>query len=172
MWPDNHCTNLLPIILTGQNIRLEPLRIDHVAALTRAGLHVELWRLPAASITTEDKMRHYVQTALNDWQCGSGLPFVNVDTQTNEIIGSTRYLDIALQHFRLEIGATWLTPAHQGSRDNSEAKLLLLGHSFESLGIKRVVFKTEALNEQSQSAGQQAWGASRCHQAWAGQFLS
>ena len=144
--------NLPPITLTGQNIRLEPLRTDHVAALARAGLHAELWRLQPAPITTEDEMRHYVQTALNDQQCGSGLPFVIVDTQTNEIIGSTRYMDIALQHFRLEIGATWLTPAHQGSRANTEAKLLLLGHAFESLGIKRVVFKTEALNEQSRRA--------------------
>ena len=138
--------------MTGQNIRLEPMRIDHFAALARAGLHAELWRLQPAPITTEDEMRHYVQTALNDQQCGSGLPFVIVDTQTNEIIGSTRYMDIALQHFRLEIGATWLTPTHQRSRVNTEAKLLLLVHAFESMGIKRVVFKTELLNEQSRKA--------------------
>ena len=128
------------------------MRIDHFAALARAGLHAELWRLQPAPITTEDEMRHYVQTALNDQQCGSGLPFVIVDTQTNEIIGSTRYMDIALQHFRLEIGATWLTPTHQRSRVNTEAKLLLLVHAFESMGIKRVVFKTELLNEQSRKA--------------------
>ena len=144
--------NLQPITLTGQNIRLEPLHINHVAALAYVGLHAELWRLQPAPITTEDDMRHYVEAALNDQQCGGGLPFVIVDTQTDEIIGSTRFMDIALQHFRLEIGATWLTPAHQRSRANTEAKLLLLGHAFESLGIKRVVFKTEVLNEQSRMA--------------------
>lgn len=144
--------NLQPITLTGQSIRLEPLHTDHAPALARAGLHAELWRLQPAPITTEDDMRRYVQTALDDQQRGSGLPFVIVDTQTNEIIGSTRYMDIALQHFRLEIGATWLTPTYQRSRANTEAKLLLLGHAFESLGIKRVVFKTEVLNEQSRRA--------------------
>ena len=144
--------NLQPITLVGQSIRLEPLRIDHAPALAHAGLHAELWRLQPAPITTEDDMRNYVQTALSDQQCRSGLPFVIVDTQANQIIGSTRYMDIALAHFRLEIGATWLTPTHQRSRANTEAKLLLLSYAFESLGIKRVVFKTEVLNEQSRRA--------------------
>ena len=143
---------LQPITLAGQSIRLEPLRIDHVPALALAGLFPELWRLQPAPITTEDDIRRYIQTALDDQQRGSGLPFVMVDMQTDQVIGSTRYMDIALAHFRLEIGATWLTPTHQRSRANTEAKLLLLGYAFETLGIKRVVFKTEALNEQSRNA--------------------
>ena len=97
-------------------------------------------------------MRHYVQTALGNQQRGSDLPFVIMDQATNHVIGSTRFMDIALQHLRLEIGATWLTPAHQRSRANTEAKLLLLAHAFESLGIKRLVFKTELLNAQSRRA--------------------
>ena len=75
-----------------------------------------------------------------------------VDLVTDKVIGSTRYMDIAPAHFRLEIGATWLTPTHQRSRANTEAKLLLLSHAFESLDIKRVVFKTELLNEKSRMA--------------------
>ena len=143
---------LQPTILTGQSIRLEPLRIDHTPALTIAGLYPELWRLQPAPIVSEEDMRSYVQTALDDQQRGAGLPFVIVDVQTEQLIGSTRFMDIALAHFRLEIGATWLTPAHQRSRANTEAKLLLLGYAFESLGIKRVVFKTELLNEPSRKA--------------------
>ena len=144
--------SLQPLTLTGKSVRLEPLRIDHVAALARAGQHPELWRLQPAPITTEDDMRSYVQTALADQLRGDALPFVIVDTATEEVIGSTRYMDIALTHFRLEIGATWLTPAHQRTRANTEAKLLLLELAFESLGIKRVVFKTESLNGQSRRA--------------------
>jgi N-acetyltransferase len=144
--------NLQPITLNGQSIRLEPLRIDHTPELAAVGLHPELWRLQPSPITTEDEMRSYVQTALDDQQRGSGLPFVMVDAQTKQVIGSTRYMDIALAHFRLEIGATWLTPTQHRSSANTEAKLLLLSHAFETLGIKRVVFKTEALNEQSRRA--------------------
>ena len=144
--------SLQPITLVGQSIRLEPLRMDHAPSLASAGMHAELWRLQPAPITTEDDMRGYVQAALDDQQRGSGLPFVIVHTATSEVIGSTRYLDVSPQHFRLEIGASWLTPAHQRSGANTEAKLLLLSHAFEALGIKRVVFKTEVLNEQTRKA--------------------
>ena len=144
--------NLKSIPLTGQSVRLEPLRMDHVNALANVGLYPELWRLQPAPIATQDDMRNYVRTALDDQQSGSGLPFVIVDTRTDQVVGSTRYMDIALQHYRLEIGATWLTPTYQRSPANTEAKLLLLGHAFETLGIKRVVFKTELLNEQSRNA--------------------
>ena len=61
-------------------------------------------------------------------------------------------MDLAVQHFRLEIGASWLMPTHRRSRANTEAKLLLLVHAFESMGIKRVVFKTERLNEPPRKA--------------------
>lgn len=140
------------VTLKGHSITLEPLHLNHVVALTQVGLHQELWRLQPAPITCEADMRRYVQTALDDQQHGSGLPFVVVHTQTEQVIGSTRYMDIALKHFRLEIGATWITPEHQRSRANTEAKLLLLSHAFEGLGITRVVFKTELLNEQSRRA--------------------
>ena len=97
-------------------------------------------------------MRRYVESALHEQQNGSSLPFVIIDKGTNQIVGSTRYMDIVLQHHRLEIGATWLTPTHQRSVANTEAKLLLLSHAFETLDIRRVVFKTEMLNEQSRKA--------------------
>jgi N-acetyltransferase len=67
-------------------------------------------------------------------------------------LGSTRFMDIAVAHRRLEIGATWLTPAAQRTGANIEAKLLLLTEAFERLRIQKVVFKTETLNEQSQRA--------------------
>lgn len=144
--------NLQPITLQGATIRLEPLRIEHALALAHAGLHAELWRWQPAQLLTAGDMQNYVQTALEDQQLGSGLPFAMVDIATGQAIGSTRFIDAQLQHFRLEIGATWLTPAHQRSRANSEAKLLLLSHAFDNLGIKRVVFKTDMLNEQSRRA--------------------
>jgi RimJ/RimL family protein N-acetyltransferase len=61
-------------------------------------------------------------------------------------------MDIALPHRRLEIGATWLAPWAQRTGANVEAKLLLLAHAFDTLGMQKVVFKTETLNTQSRSA--------------------
>jgi N-acetyltransferase len=61
-------------------------------------------------------------------------------------------MDIALPHRRLEIGATWLAPPAQRTGANVEAKHLLLGHAFDSLGMQKVAFKTEVLNTQSRKA--------------------
>src|SRR6185295_1882980 len=46
----------------------------------------------------------------------------------------------------------WLAPSHQRSGANTEAKLLLLAHAFDTLGAYRVEIKTDALNEQSRRA--------------------
>jgi N-acetyltransferase len=108
--------------------------------------------LQPREIRTLDDMRHYVESALDDQRAGISLPFVIVCQTTREIIGSTRYMDIAPAHRRLEIGATWLTPSHQRTRANTEAKLLLLTHAFDNLGAIRVVLKTESLNTQSRAA--------------------
>jgi RimJ/RimL family protein N-acetyltransferase len=67
-------------------------------------------------------------------------------------VGSTRYLALAPEHRRIEIGHTWLARSHWGSGANTEAKLLMLEYAFGRLGCRRVEFKTDALNERSRAA--------------------
>ena len=141
-----------PLTLAGTHIRLEPLALAHVPALAKAGLHPELWRLQPAPIAGVDDMQAYVVQALDDQQRGLGLPFAIVRQSDGMIVGSTRYMDIALPHRRLEIGATWLSPTCQRTGANTEAKLLLLTHAFETLKLIRIVFKTEILNDASRTA--------------------
>ena len=45
-----------------------------------------------------------------------------------------------------------MTSSARGRGLNDEAKLLLLGHAFESLGCRRVEFKTDSRNERSRGA--------------------
>jgi hypothetical protein len=54
--------------------------------------------------------------------------------------------------FRAEIGHTWLARSHWGSGANVEAKLLMLEHAFGPMAMRRVEFKTDALNERSRRA--------------------
>lgn len=147
-----HSMHVEPVTLSGRTVRLEPLTMAHLPALTRVGLEPELWRLQPAPIETADDMRGYVAHAVEEQRRGNALPFAIVDQATGQAIGSTRYFEIAPQHRRLEIGATWLTSAYQRTAANTEAKLLLLTHAFEALGAMRVVFKTEVLNAKSRAA--------------------
>ncbi len=143
---------LTPLTLPGRHVRLDPLTLGHVAGLAEVGLVPELWALQPAPIDSAADMRRYVEAALADQARGVSLPFAIIEQQSGRVIGSTRYMDIALEHRRLEIGATWLAPAWQRTAANSEAKLLLLTHAFEVLGVNRVVLKTETLNTQSRAA--------------------
>jgi RimJ/RimL family protein N-acetyltransferase len=141
-----------PVTLRGRRVRLEPLSIDHVGSLSRVGLEPDLWRWIPTPVTTAEEMHAYVATALEEQRRGVSLPFVIVEQGSGLVIGSTRYANIEHSNRRIEIGWTWLTSAHQRTGANTEAKLLLLTHAFETLGAIRVEFKTDALNEVSRRA--------------------
>jgi RimJ/RimL family protein N-acetyltransferase len=145
-------TQIEPTVLRGTIVRLEPLTIGHVGALSRIGLEPALWRWTPTAVTNADEMRTYVLTALDELRQGMSLPFVIVDEASDQVIGSTRYANIQPAHRRLEIGWTWITPEYQRTKSNTEAKLLLLTHAFETLGMIRVEFKTDVLNEKSRLA--------------------
>jgi len=141
-----------PIVLVGTHVRLEPLTLEHVDALAQVGLDPELWRWGLSALTSVDDMRAYVETALDEQRRGVSLPFAVVDRARDEVIGSTRYGNIVPADRRLEIGWTWYAAAHQRTAANTETKLLLLAHAFETLGVMRVEFKTDALNVASRAA--------------------
>ena len=108
-WPESQGKNLKLIILTGQRISLGLFRIDHTPSLALAGLHTELCSLQPAQIAYADSIRRYGQTTLENKTCSSGRPFVVLDLTPDQVTGGTRYMDIAPAHFRLGIGAKWLT---------------------------------------------------------------
>ena len=138
--------------LAGRVVRLEPLSLEHLPALCEVGLDAELWRWTLSVVRSREDMRRYVEAALGEQAAGTALPFVIVDRTSGRVIGSTRYGNIAMRHRRLEIGWTWLGLAWQRTAANTEAKLLLLTHAFESLRCQRVEFKTDALNDRSRAA--------------------
>ena len=141
-----------PVILGGRKVRLEPLSLEHVARLAEVALEPEIWQWTLARPTTEADVRSWVEAALAGRAAGTEFPFVTLDAATGRPIGSSRYMNIVLEHRRLEIGWTWVAPAWQRSGANREAKLLMLGHAFDTLGCRRVEFKTDALNEPSRTA--------------------
>jgi RimJ/RimL family protein N-acetyltransferase len=146
------CPQIEPVTLQGATVRLELLQTHHLAGLCEVGLYPELWIWIPNPLRTRDDMAAYVAIALDQYRSGNALPFVIVDRLSSMIIGSTRYANIDVGNRRLEIGWTWLTPAWQRTAANTEAKLLLLSHAFESLGMNRVELKTDALNEKSRRA--------------------
>lgn len=141
-----------PVTLDGQIVRLEPLESRHYRGLIEIGLAPELWRWTVEWIDTPALLTQYLDLALRARDEGTQLPFATIEQSTSRPIGSTRFLNIERAHHRLEIGYTWVAPPWQRSGANVEAKLLQLRHAFETLGCRRVEFKTDSLNEKSNAA--------------------
>ena len=141
-----------PVVLEGRHVRLEPLREEHLAGLAAVGLDEELWRWIPTPVRTVEEMGTYIATALREQAQGASLPFALVEAKTGRPIGSTRYGNIDRNHYRVEIGWTWVARQWQRTPINTEAKYLLLKHAFETLGCIRVELKTDSLNERSRAA--------------------
>jgi RimJ/RimL family protein N-acetyltransferase len=97
-------------------------------------------------------MAAIVEAALGAQAAHTAVPLVTIERASDRVVGGSRYLNLAPDDLRLEIGWSWLDPAFQGTAVNTEAKLLMLGHAFDVLGCRRVELKTDALNEQSRRA--------------------
>ena len=143
---------LEPVTLEGAIVRLVPLELDHVPGLAEVGLDPRIWQWTLARPTSEADVRDWALAAIHNRDAGTELPFATLDAATGQPIGSSRYMSIVLEHRRLEIGWTWLAPGRQRTGANREAKLLMLGHAFETVGCRRVEFKTDSLNEPSRTA--------------------
>jgi RimJ/RimL family protein N-acetyltransferase len=142
-----------PLTLTGHVVRLEPLALAHVPALTLAGRDPSIWQyMPYPNMATEDDMRAWITDLLSRQARGTDLPFAVVHLASGQPIGATRYMDIHPHDRNLEIGGTWYAADHQRTAANTEAKYLLLRHAFEHYGCIRVQLKTDLRNERSQHA--------------------
>jgi N-acetyltransferase len=141
-----------PVTLEGRFVRLEPLSLKHLAALSEVAFDEDIWRYTTAVIQGPEDLRDYIETALK-WQAeGSALPFATIDKVSGRAVGSTRYAAIDHANRHLEIGWTWIARDYQRTYVNTEAKYLMLGHAFENLNCLRVEFKTDSLNEKSRRA--------------------
>jgi len=131
---------------------MEPLREEHFGGLCAVAFDAPVWRWTIMGEQDEAGLRAWVDTALANAAAGTERPFATVDLATGRVIGSSRYMSIAPEHKRLEIGWTWIGMEFQRTGRNREVKLLQLTHAFEALGANRVEFKTHSRNVQSRTA--------------------
>ncbi len=144
--------DLRPVVLEGRVVRLEPLSLDHHAALCEIGLDPDLWRWTLNLVRTPAEMQVYIEAALEAQAQGTALPFATRDRASGRLVGSTRFGNISRPDRRVEIGWTWIARSWQRTAVNTEAKYLMLAHAFEQWGCVRVEFKTDVRNETSRRA--------------------
>ena len=158
--------------LSGSRIRLQPLATEHLEGLAAVATDADMFRWIGADLSDPGTLEAWIQTAIQSGERGLEVPFVVRSAESGEILGTTRYMSLALEHLVAEIGWTWYARSVWGGGVNVETKLLLLGHAFETLGLRRVEFKTDARNERSRGAlaalGAQYEGTFRKHRVLPG----
>jgi RimJ/RimL family protein N-acetyltransferase len=159
-WPE-------PITLQGAHARLEPLSQHHRADLVTAVKDGELWKLWYTSIPAPERMQAEIDRRLALQTAGLMLPFTVRDAE-GIIAGMTTYMNVDAAHRRVEIGSTWYAKRVQRSALNTQCKLLLLTHAFETLDCIAVEFRTHFFNHQSRRGierlGAKQDGILRSHQ--------
>jgi len=150
--------------LAGRHVRLEPLDLRHVDGLVAASATdptLYQWSpVPQGKVEATS----YVDTALAWRDAGAAVPFAIVRVDDGVVIGSTRFFNLERWlwpqgHPRYgcildacEVGYTWFTRSAIRTAANTEAKLLMLTHAFETWEMLRVCFHTDARNQRSRAA--------------------
>ncbi len=140
------------ITLEGKYVRLEPLVAAHKDGLCRAIMDGELWTLFVTLVPPVERIDEFMHNADLAYENGDGLAFATIDTATNKVIGSTRFMKASLPNKKVEIGFTFLAASYQRTQANTEAKLLMLTHAFEAMQLNRVELLTDYLNSKSRNA--------------------
>jgi RimJ/RimL family protein N-acetyltransferase len=154
------------ITFEGRVVRLVPIAADHVPALLEAALvdrtNYQWTPVPG----TLDGMTTYVQNAIDRAARREVVAFVTMLRESGRVVGSTRFATYEFHPWPegselapspgipdvVEIGWTWLAGDVQRTAVNTEAKLLMLTHAFETWGVKAVRLKTDRRNERSRNA--------------------
>ena len=157
-----------PITLRGRHVALEPLEASHLDGIRAAAADGELWRLWYTSVPDPEKTKDWLAVALGMRDAQGAMPFAVRDNRDDAIVGSTRYFNVDPVNRRLEIGHTWYARRAQRTAINTECKLMLLTHAFETLGCIAVEFRTHWFNHASRNAierlGAKQDGVLRNHQ--------
>ena len=168
------------LMLSGSHIRLEPLNYSHIdGLLTAAAGNSSLYQWTYVPQSASEA-REYIDTAQAWREAGTAVPFAIVLLGNGKIIGSTRFWNLerwpwpeghpqsGRSVFEVcEIGYTWLAGSAVRTAVNTEAKLLMLTHAFETWRVLRVCLHTDARNQRSRAAieriGAQFEGILRAH---------
>ena len=141
-----------PITLTGRHASLEPLSQDHHDQLCDATRDGELWKLWYTTGPPPVEMGANIDRRNALLKEGSMLPWAVRDLSSGKVVGMTTYMNIDEQNRRVEIGSTWYAQSMQRTGLNTECKLLLLTHAFQTLECIAVEFRTSFFNHRSRRA--------------------
>ena len=151
--PPGNVPDLRP--LPGRWMRLEPLNSAKHGAALHASFdgdpqEAELWTYmgygPFTDFTAFDLWLKQREAARDPWFYA----FVRRDTA--KPLGMGAFMRADAMNGVIEIGHIWMAHALQRSREATETIYLMIRHCFDDLGVRRLEWKCDALNQPSRRA--------------------
>lgn len=140
-------------VLETTRVRLIPIQREHITHLLPLALNEpELWKFALDDLTSESKLKNYIEAALQQRCNKQGYAFIVFDKETQEYVGSTRLYEIDLKNRNCAIGFTWYRQESQGTGINKHCKYLLFELAFELWHMERIQFRADKDNLHSINA--------------------
>lgn len=138
--------DLQPVHLKNKFVTLRPLTPGDLETLYHVASDPLIWEQhPNKNRYQRKDFEIYFDGAME-----SGGAFLVFDTETGELIGSSRYTDYDSTTNSIEIGYTFLKRDHWGTSYNRALKTVMLDHAFKF--VDTVIFHIGSNNIRSQKA--------------------
>ena len=138
--------------LENEFVKLTLLDLSNYKHLSEIAKTKDLIYYSPSDISTEEKLKDYVQIAVDGYYHKTTIPFIIYDKIKQAFAGSTRFGLINWHNKVLHIGWTWIGKEFQGSGLNKHIKFLMLQYAFENLGFDKVEFRIDERNIRSRKA--------------------
>jgi len=138
--------------LENERVKLSLISLDNYHHLTTIAQEHNLISYSPSDISTPEKLQHYIEVALVDFQNKIAMPFIIYDKEKQQYAGSSRFGLINWKNKLLHIGWTWIGHDFQGSGLNKNMKFLMLQYAFETLEFEKVEFRIDERNQKSRKS--------------------
>jgi RimJ/RimL family protein N-acetyltransferase len=151
--PPGTVPDLRPI--PGRWIRLDPLNVERHGknlwdSINGKDDEGRLWTyLAIGPFDSENAFMEFVRSraaAKDAWF------YAYVLRATGMAVGMGSFMRADPANGAIEIGAIWMSQALQRTREGTEAIYLMMRHAFDDLGVRRLEWKCDSLNEPSRRA--------------------
>lgn len=138
--------------LENERVKLSLIDLSNYKYLESIAQEKDLIYYSPSDISSPEKLRAYVELAVNGYYDKSIIPFIIYDKVRNAYAGSTRFGLISWRDKLLHIGWTWIGNEFQGTGLNANMKFLMLQYAFETLEFEKVEFRIDERNTKSRRA--------------------
>ena len=138
--------------LENNRVKLSLLDLSNYQHLEAIAQEKDLIYYSPSDISTPEKLRAYVEIAVNGYNAKTIIPFIVYDKAKETYAGSTRFGLINWKNKVLHIGWTWIGNDFQGTGLNANMKFLMLQYAFETLQFDKVEFRIDERNKKSRRA--------------------